>query len=116
MWDIPTCLLCDQHLLGEHAELHQEVGQIQAGNIATVRGHVEHGQVDIDRIRQRHDQLERAGRARGMAMSSPLPEFGAIDLGGAIDPEASLDDLAGRCENCRDRIQRYRARSNGGLS
>lgn len=48
--------LCDQHLLGEHKELHQEVGTLlnHSHGQAIVKGHVDKGQVVLSEIAQRH--------------------------------------------------------------
>lgn len=73
MWlGIKPSTLCDQHLLGEHAEIHQEIGQLAAGNKASVQGHVEAGQIDLAHILDRHEALAEEMENRGMNYDSPL--------------------------------------------
>ncbi len=97
--------LCDQHLLGEHAELHQEVGQIRAGNLATVEGHAREGQVDTSRIAERHEQLVAEMERRGFDHDSPLDYEDELGLG-EIDVEANREELKDRCDACRERMER----------
>lgn len=106
MWlGIHPRYLCDQHLLGEHAELHQEVGQIQAGNHASVRGHIEHGQVDPHALQERHTAIVGELLKRGMNHDSPLP---GVDVSGFDSPDwqpaTVRQTLRERCADCREHI------------
>lgn len=97
--------LCDQHLLGEHAELHQEVGQIQAGNDASVRGHVAAGQVDVHALDDRHGALVAELRRRGMTHDSPLPTVDVSAYPRAQwHPAAVRQTLRERCPDCRQHL------------
>lgn len=101
MWGVsPTCL-CDQHLLGEHKEMHQEAGTItnHPHGHAIARGHAENGQVDTSQIQQRHDELARELERRGMNHNSPLDYDDTLDIG-TIDIDANRRDLNNRCQEC----------------
>lgn len=107
MWGIDPRLLCDRHLLGEHAELHQVVGTIEKHphGEAIVRGHVAKRQLDTASIQTRHDALATELDRRGMTHDSPMAYEDDLDLG-QLDLDANLAELADRCPDCRDRIER----------
>lgn len=104
MWCVDPALLCRQHLLGEHKELHQLVGNIQAEHTNAVKGHADRGQIDTSRIATRHECLVDEMRNRGYNHNSPLEYDDSLGLG-EIDEKANLDDLAARCDACRERIE-----------
>lgn len=106
MWGLDTALLCDQHLRGEHVELHQAVGTLRnhTHGEAIVRGHAAKGQVDTARIEDRHDALAEEMERRGMAHRSPMDYSDEHDLG-ELDAAANRADLAERCPDCRARIE-----------
>lgn len=99
--------LCDQHLLGLHKEIHQEVGTIQnhPHGDAIAKGHWRLGQADLPRAEQRHDEVAAEMERRGMNHNSPLTytdESGlSVDI---LDfpflEEANRASLADRCDNC----------------
>lgn len=106
LWGVDPSVLCDQHLLGEHSELHQAVGTLlnHPHGEAIVRGHAEKGQIDTSRIQSRHDTLAAELERRGMAHDSPLEYDDQHDFG-EIDREKNIDDLRDRCPDCRARIE-----------
>lgn len=101
MWLVPTHLLCQQHLLGEHVELHMLVGSIKRGK--SLKGFVEKGLISTPQISTRHDEIVEEMVKRGMNHKSPLPYTDTLALG-EVDPEVSLRDLEDRCSKCRARI------------
>lgn len=112
MWlGVPPSELCDQHLLGEHKELHQEVGTLRnhPHGEAVVRGHVERGQVTLTFIEHRHAKLAEELESRGMNHNSPL-DFdwyeAPKDYRGfeRHKPSHNRDDLADRCDDCAERM------------
>lgn len=103
MWCLPAEYLCQQHLLGEHAECHQLAGSIAAGRIDNVRGHADKGQVDTARLQERHDALAEEIQRRGGTHDSPLEYDDELDLGD-IDHATNLRTLVDRCEDCRVRV------------
>jgi len=100
MWMVPPKLLCRQHLLGEHKELHQLVGTIRAGRLSVIKGHARLGQVQCRSIIKRHEELVAEMIKRGYNHASPLGDFEQLDLG-EVDIEKNLADLRHRCERCR---------------
>lgn len=101
MWCIDPKLLCRQHLLGEHNELHKLVGSIQAGH--SIDGYVEREQVDTSRIQQRHDELAAELERRGYRHDSPLSYDDALEQG-TVDSDANREELRQRCARCAERI------------
>lgn len=105
MWCLPTAILCDDHLRGEHAEHHQLVGTIlnHPHGEAIATGHAEKGNIDTSRVEKRHDELVEEMEERGFNHQSPL-EYEGPDFGiGAIDVDYNLSDLLDRCEECKSR-------------
>ena len=100
MWNVDTKLLCRQHLLGEHNEVHAFVGTINKG--ISIKGYINNGLVDVYGIRFRHLQLEREMIRRGYKHNSPLPKFDAKQFSypGIVDVEANLVELKKRCQHC----------------
>ncbi|MDY6769338.1 MAG: pyrimidine dimer DNA glycosylase/endonuclease V [Candidatus Nanohaloarchaea archaeon] len=104
MWMVDPRGLCRQHLLGEHRELHQEVGLIRAGHLAAVRGHARERQVDTARIVERHETLVAEMDRRGFDHSSPMDYEDDLELG-EVDAAANREELKERCEACRERME-----------
>jgi len=106
LWAINPTVLCDQHLLGEHKEMHQEAGTIDnhPHGEAIAEGHAEKGQVDTSMIQARHDELAHEMKRRGMNHDSPMNWDDPLDIG-FVDVEENKRDLAERCEDCQERMQ-----------
>lgn len=114
MWvGIDPSDLCREHLLGEHKEMHQEVGTYlrHPHGEAVVQGHVDKAQVVPSRIRERHDALAAEMERRGYDHDSPLEDFAvecmpkpSHDAMNGIH-EANRDRLARRCDDCAKRMQ-----------
>lgn len=100
-------ILCRNHLLGEHKELHQLLGHIEAGNLESVKGHADRGQVDTSLIQKRHDELVEEMERRGFNHESPVDYDDDLELG-EIDIDSNIEDLIDRCEYCRERYERLR--------
>ena len=106
MWLLPPGHMCQQHILGEHYELHKLVGGIKAaldgddGHRARIAGQARDGNVDVRQITERHRELEAYG-----GWDSPLPKvvISGATCGfaiGDIDVEANRRDLRERCADC----------------
>jgi hypothetical protein len=98
MWLVDPRLMCSQHLLGEHVELHMLVGSLNRGK--RIDGFLRDGLVELRSIRRRHRELVAEMRRRGFRHQSPLPEFRARRAG-SVDVLANLKELARRCRDCR---------------
>jgi hypothetical protein len=104
MWGVPTNLLCRQHLLGEHNELHMLVGSIRRGR--SIHGFTSTGLVDTRAIISRHNEVVMEMMRRGYNHASPLPQFSvAVAVVGYIDVEKNLKELQRRCRACCVRIE-----------
>ena len=98
MWMVDPRKMCDQHLLGEHVELHMLVGSLRRKK--TLTGFLEGGLVELHNIRSRHAELVVEMKNRGFRHASPLPAFRARTAG-RVDPKHNLKELARRCDACR---------------
>jgi hypothetical protein len=101
MWKVDPKVLCAQHLLGEHVEMHMFVGTIIKGK--NISGFIDRGLVEVHNITRRHEHLADEMKKRGFNHKSPLPIFTAM-RGGKIDVKNNLTELARRCPACRERI------------
>lgn len=67
--------ICDTHLTSSHAEIHQEIGLLNSGNISAVMGHVRHGFFCPKAALKQHQALHQEAQRRGSEWCSPLPEL-----------------------------------------
>ena len=98
--------LCDQHLLGEHSELHKHLWCWVKRY--KVDGRIAGNAMEPLAYKRRHDELEAEMRKRGMNPKSPLeqPDFSYLSEGQRnfkVDVVAARELLLGRCEGCRAR-------------
>ena len=119
MWMLHPRVLCRDHLLGEHTEIHQVAGALASHDHgeAIVRGHAERGQVDTSRLAERHDALAAELERWGYAHDSPLAYEDEVNLG-TVDPAESIADLRDRCADCTARMaegQQLRGHAPHGL-
>lgn len=107
LWNLPTKYLCKNHLLGEHSEIHQEIGTLRnhPHGTAIVGGHARLGQFQLSKAQSRHNELVKEMVCRGFNHDSPLdvPEDEYEDTG-YIDRHYNLVDLYTRCDECAKRI------------
>jgi ribosomal protein L44E len=103
MWMVDPKILCNRHLLGEHVELHMFVGTINHDIALT--GYGKNGLVEVHNIRSRHAELVKEMKRRGMNHKSPLPGFKMFKFG-QVNKSKNMKELANRCENCKDRINK----------
>lgn len=113
MWGVEVELMCREHLMGEHNEMHMLVGSIRKHphGEAIAQGHAEKGQIDTSLIQERHDALAEEMEARGYDHDSSMEYDDSLGIGevdAERDPslEASniRDELADRCPECREKI------------
>jgi len=103
--------MCDRHLLGEHVECHMLAGAIGKGK--SVRGYIDKGLVELNRLWMRHGELAAEMERRGMNHKSPFPARFHIDHGqfvvggGGVDRARSAAELMCRCADCRRRFREH---------
>lgn len=98
MWGVDPNKLCNQHLLGEHVEMHMFAGTIK--NDISIQGYVEKGLVNPRLITERHTVLAKEMVKRGMNHKSPL-EFNSGQLPeNMIAIKKNERELRKRCKNC----------------
>ena len=98
MWMVDPRKMCDQHLLGEHVELHMLVGSLRRKR--TITGFLDGGLVELHSIRSRHAELVLEMKSRGFRHASPLPSFRA-KTAGKVNSKQNLKELTRRCAACR---------------
>lgn len=108
MWGIDPKLLCRQHLLGEHNEIHKHRHNfVKKHSIAKRISPVV--QIEPENMKERHDALVKEMIDRNYNHNSPYeqpdlsylkPEerFAKINVG------ISVADLRNRCPHCTERI------------
>jgi hypothetical protein len=109
MWMINPALLCNQHLLGEHGEIHKHRHNF-------IKHHSITGRIypviliEPASMQERHDQLANEMLRRGFNHKSPYEQ---PDLSHLTDDERyakvnvkyNLADLSNRCAKCAERIK-----------
>lgn len=105
MWNVPPPLMCRQHFLGEHKELHMFVGHLNRGRQL---GKYAEGLCQVSDLPRRHAELVEEFERRGYNHDSPLPEIINYEGpdGWVFDVEHNLRELARRCPECA-RIQAH---------
>jgi hypothetical protein len=89
IWDLDTTVLCDQHLLGEHRELHAIWSILTTGK----RGYAHHPETlrwrgRLAALYARHDEEVTEMRRRGFRHQSPL----APELATGMEEQSELLD------------------------
>lgn len=113
MWMLPPRLLCRQHLLGEHAEIHKFRPSFEKRHDMTRR--IELEQIEPRSMKRRHDVLVEEILRRGYNHDSPyeLPDLSYIDpelLDVSVSRLSALFDLLARCDDCWERFVERRWR------
>jgi len=98
MWLVDPKILCREHLLGEHLEMHMFAGHFRKGR--ALGGYAP--MCETDKIASRHDALATEMERRGYKHKSPL-DFVPAKAQGKIDRAASLAELIRRCPACARR-------------
>ena len=103
MWNIKPSLMCNQHLLGEHFEIHKAVGNLKHTGKWT-KSLTAKGFLEPQNFVKRHDKLAKEMQKRNMNHKSPL-KIGRLKLPkGKVDVNKSIKDIKSRCLNCRRNI------------
>lgn len=103
MWMIDPSLMCRQHLLGEHRELHTLIGTILNNRPLSKTKYITTGLVEVHNIKNRHKELVDEMIRRGYNHKSPLKDCVLWDEG-HVDRSENIKELAKRCPECRKRM------------
>lgn len=109
MWMIVPEAMCQQHLLGEHGEIHKLLGHMRRGR--SIDGFIENGLLEPLEIERRHRALADEMTRRGMNHRSPVmtddvedalasvyePDDVPCDV---VDSSRSWSELRNRCVDC----------------
>ena len=103
MWMVNPRVMCRQHLLGEHVEIHMCVGAINNGK--SVKGYLQKGLLEVHNLYDRHEEIVEEMKRRGYRHCSDLDEkWITVEKFGSIDREKSLNELVERCSRCKCRF------------
>ncbi|UCF58765.1 MAG: hypothetical protein JSV15_06875 [Candidatus Bathyarchaeota archaeon] len=98
-------IMCRQHLLGEHAEIHMFIGTISRGN--SVKGYLDKNLLEVHSLCNRHDELVREMKRRNYRHYSAISKkWKQTKMIGSIDREENLEQLISRCSRCREGCKR----------
>lgn len=105
MWMVDPRSMCDQHLLGEHVELHMLAGTLARRH--SIDGYIDNGLLEPASMQDRHARLVEEMDRRGFNHRSPLPEAELSYLPqtareARVDVDSVRRELARRCERCRE--------------
>lgn len=97
-------LLCRKHLLGEHGEIHKHKHNFVKHH--SIKNRILLDQIEPMSMRERHDALAKEMLRRKFKHKSPyempdlsyLPEHERLHK---VNQDNALQDLIGRCEECR---------------
>lgn len=101
MWMTDPKLLCRNHLLGEHKEVHMVAGCLRRKK--TLGRYLTDKLVDPTLVSARHEVLVVELTRRGYNHKSPLGDAPYEGDSTHIDPEVNLRELARRCPACATR-------------
>lgn len=105
MWNVDPKIMCRQHLLGEHYELHKILGSIRKGR--SLEGYIQKNLIEIHNLERRHEEIVNEMLRRGWKHNSPL-SFTPTKKLGQINENISKKELLLRCKKCRWLNQRNR--------
>ena len=108
MWGISPKLLCRNHLLGEHNEIHKHKHNfVKKHSISKrIKPIV---QIEPENMKKRHDELAQEMINRGYSHKSPYeqPDLSHLkddERYANINIDNSIKDLTQRCPDCSKRI------------
>lgn len=106
MWMVDPSIMCKNHLLGEHREIHMCVGYLHKGN--HLNNYAFHGLIEAQSLQTRHDTIVKEMQQRGYSHRGNLfidentfKHLHSEEYNICINPHHSLNVLLGRCEKCR---------------
>jgi len=107
MWMVDPTIMCRQHLLGEHRELHTILGSAKKG--ISLRGYVESNTLELHQLQARHDALAVEMARRGYNHKTPLDadlsylaDHYPYEWKSYVERASALTELLRRCPHCRE--------------
>lgn len=115
MWMVDTKILCRNHLLGEHNELHKHLHNWKKKH--RIDGRISGNAIEPLSYKKRHTALVKEMIDRGYNHKSPLdqPDFSYLPenyINYKVNQKESLKMLLNKCPNCNNR---YKELNNGFL-
>ena len=102
MWMVNPRIMCRQHLLGEHVEIHMFIGAISRGQ--SLKGYLQKGLLEVHSLYDRHEELVEEMKRRGYKHCSDLDEkWRTVERSGSIYRSKNLSELVRRCSRCKRR-------------
>jgi len=106
MWMCNPKIMCRQHLLGEHREMHTLIGSLTKKR--SIEGHIRLDQLEPLSIKTRHDNLVQEMQRRKYKHNSPLIQDESLlnhlpesHRNHRINRNWSKELLLLRCQRCR---------------
>ena len=100
MWMVNPRIMCRQHLLGEHAEIHMFIGTINQKK--SVKGYLEKGLLETHNLYNRHEELVKEMIDRGYNHSSEVDEkWKNVEKAGFVNINKNVEELISRCSKCK---------------
>ena len=95
-------IMCRQHLLGEHVEIHMFIGTLNRKK--SVKGYLEKGLLEIHNLFARHVVLVEEMKRRNYNHCSKVDDnWKFVEKVGIIDKEKNVKELVNRCLRCKKR-------------
>jgi hypothetical protein len=98
-------MMCSQHILGEHRELHALAGTLLKGT--SIQGYIDNNLVEVQSIILRHTALVNEMIVRGYKHLSPMIDSQLVfehltesQYNYVVDRGSSFNDLYNRCPTC----------------
>lgn len=105
-------IMCRNHLLGEHAEIHLFVWNIDRKH--SIKGYINKGLLETHNLYNRHEELAQELRRRGYRHNSELDaKWKRAENAGSIDKKRNLEQLIERCTKCRERHKSFFGSEDG---
>jgi hypothetical protein len=105
MWMITPKMMCNQHLLGEHRELHALTGTLLKGT--SIQGYIENNLIEVQAIIPRHEAIMKEMIVRGYKHRTPMIDNQIVlehltdyQFNYHVNRESSFSDLYHRCQMC----------------
>ena len=99
-------IMCRQHLLGEHVEIHMFIGTINRRK--SVKGYIEKAFLEVHNLYNRHEELVKEMARRNYNHNSEInKKWKFAEKVGTIDREKNLTELISRCSKCARRHSNF---------